>query len=441
MIFEVNVMTDHRKVDVAVFIHRMGVGGAEKATVNLLKGFVKRDLRVDLVVLWKEGVFLNHIPSKVRLINLDAPTNLYPYRWHRLLKFLWKRHLSSFDLDCLLKLNAISAKIAFYFCGKPTMYPAWINTMALRLANYLKENKPSALLAILPDPNIIALKARQFTRISFRLVISEHITPSVALQFSPRRQFIEQSIRTLYPKADVIVAVSQGVAEDLIQNYGVPEEKVKVIFNPVVTEELFDMALEDVSHPWFEQELSSVILAVGRLTKAKDYPTLFRAFSLVRQVRPAKLLILGEGEDRANLERLAIELGIQNDVSMPGFVDNPFAFMAKASVFVLSSAWEALPTVLIEALACGCPVVATDCRSGPREILGNGRYGRLVPVGDHEALAKAILETLDNPDFPATREERIQRALEFSLDAAVEKYLQVLLPERFGNTSRRQGNL
>jgi glycosyltransferase involved in cell wall biosynthesis len=118
---------------------------------------------------------------------------------------------------------------------------------------------------------------------------------------------------------------------------------------------------------------------------------------------------------------------------MPGFVDNPFAFMAKASVFVLSSAWEGLPTVLIEALACGCPVVATDCRSGPREILDNGRYGRLVPVGDHEALARAILETLDNPDFPVTREERIQRALEFSLDAAVEKYLQILLPERFAN--------
>jgi glycosyltransferase involved in cell wall biosynthesis len=170
-----------------------------------------------------------------------------------------------------------------------------------------------------------------------------------------------------------------------------------------------------------------VILAVGRLTKAKDYPTLFRAFSLVRQVRPAKLLVLGEGEERSNLERLAIELGIQNDVSMSGFVDNPFAFMAKASVFVLSSAWEGFGNVLVEALACGCPVVATDCPSGPREILDNGRYGRLVPVGDHEALAKAILETLDNPDFPADRQTRLQRAMEFSVDVAIDRYMKVLL--------------
>jgi glycosyltransferase involved in cell wall biosynthesis len=153
------------------------------------------------------------------------------------------------------------------------------------------------------------------------------------------------------------------------------------------------------------------------------------------------LLILGDGEDRPLLEQLAKDLNISEDVSLPGFTDNPYAFMKKSAIFVLSSIYEGLPNVLIEALACGCPVVATNCPTGPKEILDNGRYGRLVPVGNHEALAKAILETLDNPDFPATKEERIQRALEFSLDAAVEKYLQVLLPERFGNTSRRQENL
>jgi len=185
-------MPNYRKVDIAVFIHRMGGGGAERAAVNLLKGFVKRNFRVDLVVLWKEGVFLNHIPSQVRVINLDAPTNLYPYRWHRLLKFLCRRHLSFLDLDCLLKVNVISTKIAFYFRGMSAMYPAWINTMALRLANYLRENRPYALLAILPDPNIIALKARQFARIPFCLTINEQTIPSIDLQFNPRKQFIEQ---------------------------------------------------------------------------------------------------------------------------------------------------------------------------------------------------------------------------------------------------------
>jgi glycosyltransferase involved in cell wall biosynthesis len=261
----------------------------------------------------------------------------------------------------------------------------------------------------------------------FKVVTNEQTTPSLSIRSQPAAGTVLKMMRRLYPKADRIVAVSQGVANDLISLLNLPHEKVTVIYNPIVTPELFEQAKQPVSCSWFEQNRLPVILAVGRLTKAKDYPTLFRAFSLVRQIRPAKLLILGEGEERANLERLAIELGIQNDVSMPGFVDNPFAFMAKASVFVLSSAWEGLPTVLIEALACGCPVVATDCRSGPREILDNGRYGHLVPVGDHEALAKAILETLDNPDFPADRQTRLQRTMEFSVDAAVDKYLKVLL--------------
>jgi glycosyltransferase involved in cell wall biosynthesis len=261
----------------------------------------------------------------------------------------------------------------------------------------------------------------------FKVVTNEQTTPSLSIRSQPAAGTVLKMMRRLYPKADRIVAISQGVADDLISLLNLPHEKVTVIHNPVITPELFEQAKQPVSHPWFEQNRLLVILAVGRLTKAKDYPTLFRAFSLVRQVRPAKLLILGEGEERANLERLAIELGIQNDVSMPGFVDNPFAFMAKASVFVLSSAWEGFGNVLVEALACGCPVVATDCRSGPREILDNGRYGRLVPVGDHEALAKAILETLDNPDFPANRQTRLQRAMEFSVDAAVDKYLKVLL--------------
>jgi len=231
----------------------------------------------------------------------------------------------------------------------------------------------------------------------------------------------------LYPQAHNIVAVSQGVAEDLSTLIQLSPDRVTVIYNPVITPNLLEQALAPLTHPWFEREQPPVILGAGRLSLQKDFPTLLRAFALVRQHRPARLVILGEGEERANLERLAIELGIQNDVSMPGFVDNPFAFMAKASVFVLSSAWEGFGNVLVEALACGCPVVATDCRSGPREILDNGRYGRLVPVGDHEALAKAILETLDNPDFPADRQTRIQRAMEFSVDAAVDKYLKVLL--------------
>ena len=413
--------------DIMIFTRHLTGGGSQKAAINLAKGFAERGLKVDLVVFWRGGEFSNKIHPKVRIISLDAPKSFYPYRWHYLIKFLLQRQLTFFDLDCFIKINAIIMKIIFKIRKKIDMYPMWLNILILKIADYIRKNKPRVILAIDTIPNIIVSKAKKFVYIPISITLSEQTTPSIGFKFDKRKQLIEYWIKTLYPKSNAIVAVSQGVAEDLIYNYGVPEEKVSVIFNPVVTKELFDMALEDISHPWFEQNRLPVILAVGRLAKAKDYPTLFRAFSLVRQVRPAKLLILGEGEERANLERLAIDLGIQNDVSMPGFVDNPFAFMSKASVFVLSSAWEGLPTVLVEALACGCPVVATDCRSGPREILDNGRYGRLVPVGDYEALAKAILETLDNPDFPADRQTRIQRAMEFSVDAAVDKYLKVLL--------------
>jgi len=417
-------MSNNGAVDIVIFTSQLGGGGAERAVVNLTKGFVERGLRVDLVLLRREGVFLKHVPPQVRLISLDASISPYyhRYRWRRWLNFLGHRHLVAFDLDCFLKLNAVIAKAFSLFRMKPSIYSEKINMLVLCLANYLRENRPKAMLAVLTDPNIIALKAKRLAHLPFHLAINEQSMPSAYFRFD---HFKEKGIKNLYPKADSIIAISQYVAEDLIHNYGLPSEKITVIYNPVITSDLFEKALQPANHPWLKQKQLPVIAAVGRLVKEKDYPTLFRAIALIRQVRPVRLLVLGEGKERTNLERLAAELGIQNDVSMPGFVDNPFAFMAKASVFVLSSAWEGFGNVIVEALACGCPVVSTDC-GGPREILDNGRYGRLVPSGDPEALAKAILETLNDPDKPANREERIRRAMEFSVDKIVSQYLKVL---------------
>ncbi len=229
-------------------------------------------------------------------------------------------------------------------------------------------------------------------------------------------------IKKYYPKADMIVAVSQGVAEDLIKSFNIPKEKIQVIYNPI-TPEIFQKAKELLGHPWFGPNQPPVILAIGRFTKQKDFPTLLKAFALVRQQRKVRLLILGDGEERPLLEQLTRNLKIQNDVMMPGFTDNPYAFMKRAALFVLSSVYEGLPNVLIEAIALGCPVVSTDCPSGPREILDGGRYGRLVPVGDYEALANAILQTLDNRPDPKVLQ---QRAAQFSLENAVKEYLKVL---------------
>lgn len=206
---------------------------------------------------------------------------------------------------------------------------------------------------------------------------------------------LEASVKLFYPWADGFVAVSQGVADDLRRFAQLPEVKVHTIYNPVVTDELLASAARTPEHPWLAPGEPPVILGVGRLVGQKDFATLVRAFALVRRTRSAKLIILGEGDKRPELEALVTELGLSDEVSLPGFVDNPFAYMARADTFVLSSRHEGLPGVLIQAMACGCKVVSTDCPSGPREILNNGSLGALVPVGDAGALAEAIVATLD----------------------------------------------
>jgi len=230
-------------------------------------------------------------------------------------------------------------------------------------------------------------------------------------------------MRLFYPWADKVVAVSKGVADDLVRITRLPKDKIQVIYNPVVTSEFFIKAEEPLDHPWFKPGEPPVILGVGRLTEAKDFPTLIRAFTLVRKERPARLMILGEGEDRPKLDALVKELGLEKDVALPGFVENPYKYMKRAAVFVLSSKWEGLPTVLIEAMALGTPVVSTACPSGPSEILEGGKWGRLVPVGDVEALAKAIVEALSTSHDKYAFQRHTQL---FNWDVILTYYLKVL---------------
>ena len=203
-------------------------------------------------------------------------------------------------------------------------------------------------------------------------------------------------------------------------------ERIRTVYNPVVSADLDRKARESPPHPWFDDRPCPVILAIGRMKKVKDFSTLLRAFARLLVQRPARLIVLGEGRLRPSLQSLAWELGIAERVDFPGFQENPYAFLAKADLFVLSSRHEALPTVLIEAMACGCPVVSTDCPSGPREILEDGRLGPLVPVGDTEALAKAMARVLDEPP---SRDLLRERASFFSVERAVERYERLLLGE------------
>jgi glycosyltransferase involved in cell wall biosynthesis len=222
--------------------------------------------------------------------------------------------------------------------------------------------------------------------------------------------------------ADAAICISKGVAEDFIKTTGMPPQKTHVVYNPIVYPGLEQEARQSISHPWFATGNKPVILAVGRLVVAKDYPTLLNAFSLLNRKRQANLLILGEGRERLRLEALVRQLGLTENVQMPGFVKNPYAYMARARLLVLSSRWEGFGNVLVETLACGTPVVSTDCKGGPGEILEGGRFGRLVPVGDAQALAAAMLETLQTPPDRAMLR---QRAQDFTLEKSVKEYLRV----------------
>jgi len=227
----------------------------------------------------------------------------------------------------------------------------------------------------------------------------------------------------MYPKADAIITVSNGVAHDLSESFGIPQERIKQVYSLCSIPEVVESGKHEVDHSWFQPGSPPVGVSWGRLHPQKDYGTLLKAFQIVRSRRDVKLLIMGKGNERDTLNELAGQLGISDDVSFPGFVANPFAYIARAAVFVLSSRWEGFGLVLVEAMACGTTVVSTDCPNGPREVLDGGRYGILVPVGDPEALAEGIIRALDSP-FPI--ELLKKRAEEFSVDIIAREYLNML---------------
>jgi len=229
--------------------------------------------------------------------------------------------------------------------------------------------------------------------------------------------------RLSYPYADGIVAISNGVADDLAESARIARERIDVIYNPAYSDDIDTLAEADCPHPWFESD-DPVLLGVGGLSDQKDFATLIRAFARVREDRPVRLIILGEGDNREQLESLVRRLDLEDQVDLPGFVDNPFAYMSRASLFVLSSAWEGFGNVIVEAMACGTPIVSTDCPSGPSEILEYGKYGVLVPVGDEETMANAIRNQLDaTTDTESLRE----RAKDFTVETIANQYLDVLL--------------
>ena len=362
------------KPDLAIFVSYSGEGGVEQVINLLLRGLVARGCRIDLLLIKTRGRHLKSFPAGVNVIRLDADHTL-------------------------------------------TALPA--------LIRYLRRRRPPVLMAVRHRAIKAAVLARAIARTPTRIVGQIHTTASAALANGKqlkKRLWMRQT-RRYYGMTDLMIGVSKGVADDIRQMARLPTERVVAIHNPIITPELAQLAAEPVDHPWFTAHDRPIIISAGRLTRQKDFPTLLRAFALLRGQRHCRLVILGEGKDRARLEALADELGIAADVALPGHVDNPFAWMAAADLFVLSSIWEGFGNVLAEALAVGAPVVATDCPSGPREILRDGRLGPLVPPGDAKALASAMAETLDHPP----RLDDLETALDaFTIDTAADNYARVL---------------
>jgi glycosyltransferase involved in cell wall biosynthesis len=361
--------------DLSILASFSGEGGVERMVLNLVNALAEAGQQIDLLLIKTDSKHLVAIHPAVKIIELN--------RKHTL-----------------------------------TSLPP--------LVSYLKKTHPPCLLAAKDRAGRMAVLARMLsgaseTRLLMRL--GTNLTAALAHKSPWRMGLRRLPIRLLYPYIDRIIAVSEGVRQDTLAVSGVDSEKVSVVRNPVITSQLLTAAEAPAPHPWLEDSGIPVILGAGRLTLQKDFQTLLKAFAQLRKNRPCRLIILGDGRQKSPLTELAEQLGISADLAFPGFTLNPYAYMRRADLFALSSRWEGSPNVLTEAMALGVPVVSTDCPSGPNEILDQGRIAPLVPVGDHQALAEAMLQVLDSPP---KREQLRNAVTDYRAEISASNYLKLI---------------
>lgn len=364
---------------VTIYLPSLNGGGAERMMLNISAELANRGHCVDLVLVEKKGDYIAEIPNTVTVIDLESPRTLFS-----LPKFL----------------------------------------------HYLWNEEPDAVLSTLRGTNIASILGGILVPKTIHTVIREANPPSEKMKHSANKdQFLGYMSEKLYSYADHIVAISAGVKKDLVEAYRLDPVQVSVVYNPAFSSDIESRSKQSINEPWFHDDIP-VILGTGRLADEKDFNTLLEAFAIIKESMEARLIILGEGPKRNEFECLISDSNLENHIKLPGFVENPFRYMANADVFALSSKYEGFGNVLIEAMACGTPVVSTDCPYGPAEILANGKYGILVPTESPAKLAKGIAFTLENP-VPSSSLKR--RASEFSVTAAVDKYEQILCANKNQN--------
>jgi len=366
-----------RQAPIALYIPRLEGGGAERAMVNIARGLAESGHAVDLVLVKAVGPYLDDVVPQVRVVELQSRGSI---------------------------------------AGLP------------QLVSYLKRERPSALLSTLQHANIIAGCAKKLAGSDVRWLALEDntLTASAVSEYPLKKRIAYHLMRWTYPWADVVVAHSNDTARDLIRHGAATRDNLRVVPYPLVTPELIEQSQQTPEHPWLQNKTTHVILGAGRLTPQKDFPTLIHAFQKVRQSLPCRLIILGEGDLRTKLETLVKSEGLESDVDLPGFVRNPLAYMAHSDAFVLSSRWEGFGIVLVEALTAGVPIVAANCPGGPREILKEGAYGRLVPVGDVDRMAKNIVEVLRQPP---DRQAQRARAAAFEMGRITDQYRRLIFAD------------
>jgi glycosyltransferase involved in cell wall biosynthesis len=353
-------------------------GGVGRVITNLINGLIDEGLNIELLVVNDKGIKKDEINPKCKIINFHKTKTIQAF---------------------------------------------------LPLGLYLRREKPAVLVSFIFHANIISIFAKIIFNSSVKLIVCEHISLREALQTIGwcKRIVLKFLIKNFYIRSDYVITVSQESAsqiEKMIhQKY---KKKIITIYNPIINQKIFEMASQPVNHPLFKNKRDyKIILGAGRLTSQKDFTTLIKAFYHVKKQINSKLVILGEGEEKFALENLIREMNLQNDVILFGFVENPYPYYKNADVFVLSSRFEGLPTVLIEAMALSVPVVSTDCPTGPREILDNSKYGPLVPVGDENKLAEEIIKILQNK-YKISEKLLYSRALEFDMNKNIKKYKDVI---------------
>ena len=361
-------------MNITVFQRSLHGGGAERVMTILANEFVRKGHSVDMVLMMKKGEYTNEVRENVRLVGFG--------------------------------------------CSHP-----WSSLMPL--VRYLSDEKPDIILSALPIANSISSISTSISLIDTRVVLTEHSSQSLIFgDLSNKRQIITLPLaRIAYKMADQVVCVSEGVEKKMERIRMVSSEKVSVVNNPIRIDEIRRKKETCTDLSWFEKESIPTVISAGRMTESKNFDSLIRSFRTVKNKLEAKLIILGKGEKKKDLESIVSILDLERDVVMPGFVENPWKYIAKADVFVLPSKYEGFGNVLVEAMACGTPVVSTDCPTGPRMILADGQYGKLVPVGDTEAMASAILETLRSP---SESQSLVDRAYDFSATKSAEQYLHIM---------------